>query len=332
MRLSVYEILKDALENPKLNWVKVDYEGHALDGISAEMRTMFGETVSPVKKSHFLAQRMTSSQSTSLLLTMKRDTGSRNEDDEFDYRSLAIASLDHETLKGILRIPNIMVAEDFKTYVPLSLENLPIFPAPHNDVVFANDLKALRVLEAVKGLASSHLSNLKKLLAKQGVTDQDDYRITWEPPTGTRNAVLDEKGNEVKEISSPSMGFQLHPTNLGSTFNKANYGFDNIVELFKEIEALKTMIEAKMSFLRPYELGVMERLTDVDSPFLIGDVQFSVKRTPGSRYAHSKETLDKIKNGGYTLGQVPKSRGAWKFEKIEVPSTEKVKKTKAQKV
>jgi hypothetical protein len=321
--LSAYEILKDALENPNLNWIRVNYAGHAKDGISAAFRKMFGDTLNHVKKSHFFADRLTSSKSTSLLLTMARDTGSRNEDGEFDFRSLALAELSKDTLKGTIRIPEIMVAENFESYRPLDLAGRPIFPAPDDDAAFASGLLELRRLEALKEKMSNKLSGLKKLLKKDGFTDQGGYRIFWKNPEGTSDAIFDGAGNEIKEVSTPTVGYQLHPTaKVDVKFDTKYYTFDKIVELWGELDALKDKIKAKMTALRHYELGIMERLTDVKSPFMIGGMEFTVREMPGSSYAHTAETLAKVESKEYKTGTVPKVKGSWQREKIEVPSTE----------
>lgn len=316
---SQFDLVKSILKDPKTNWVRINYAGHAKDAISAWFRSETGETVNHVKKSAIFASRMTSSRSTSLLLTMARDTGSRNEDGEFDYRSLMLADLDPSTLKPRINIPEILVAENFGTYQPIDLAGLPVFPGLTEELEpsFAVNLVELRSLEILKDKMTSKMSGLKKLLDKKGVLDQDGKRISWKNPEGTSETILDSVGNEVKKTPTVSFGFQLHPTEVPEvSFDAKVYSLKNIIQLWNEIEKVGEKIKDKMTLLRPFELGVMERLTDTESPFMVGGVEFSVKKLKSADYDWTPEDKAKVKSGEYKIGSVPKSKGRWICESV----------------
>jgi hypothetical protein len=320
---SAYEIVKEILANPKLNYVRVNYAGHAKAKIDSWFRTQTGETTNHIKRSHFFADRLTSSRSTSLLLSMARDSGSRNEDGEYDYRSLMLADLNPDTLKPQLNISEIMVAENFDSYRPIDLGGRPIFPAISDEAAFATNLLELRGMEARKELMSKKMSALKKNLDKNGIVDQMGYRISWRKPEGTTEVILDGSGNEVKKNPTASLGFQLHPTeNVKVDFKASDYSTNNIVELWNEIKELGKKIKVKMAELRPFELGIMERLTDVTSPFMVGGVEFSVKSFKGASYENTPEEQAKVIAGEYKIGSIPKSKGSWECDMIAPPSTE----------
>ena len=328
---SQYDVLKNILNDPKLNWIKVDYAGHAKAKIDSWFRSQTGETTNHIKRSHFFTSKLVSSCSTSLLLTMARDTGSKNEDGEFDFRSLMIADLDPETLKGRINISEIMVAENFDSYRSVRLAGLPVFPQPENDTKFALELMSLRNLETLKSKMSSKLSNLKNKLNKDEVFEQMGYKILWSKPEGFSDCILDENNNKVEKVSSPTVGFQLHPSMPSELkFNAKDYTLDNIVSLWREIETISSKIKVKVEALRPYELGVMERLTtDRNTPFSIGGIEFVVKAINSASYEYTEEDKAKIENKTYRIGKTPKIKGSWNLEMI-VPSSVETSETVEQ--
>lgn len=320
---SAYEIVSEILKDSKLNFIRVNYAGHAKAKIDAWFRAETGETTNHLKRSHFFADRLTSSRSTSLLLTMARDTGSRNEDGEFDFRSLMLMDLHPDTLKPRINIPEILVAANFDRYQPVDLAGCPVFPEITDEAAFVADFLELRKMEVLKEKMSRKLSDLKKTLDKGGVLDQDGYRVFWKNPEGETKTILDEKGEEVKKTAIPTLGFQLHPTEKVTVdFNPKDYSLKNIVALWNEIDKLGEKIKTMMAELRPYELGIMERLTDVNSPFMVGGVEFAVKTIKDARYEHTAEDQAKVKAGEYKTGSVPKSKGRWDCELISPPSSE----------
>jgi hypothetical protein len=322
---SKYEILKTLLKDPKINWLRADYCGRAKYGLAAWFREQTGETTDHIKKSHFLSDRLVSSRSTSLLLTMTRDTGSRNEDGEYDFRSLIISYLDPDTLKEKINVPEIWIAENFQSYNPVNWKGLPVFPQPADDAVFAANLLNLRRLEILKDKMSSKMSGLKNRLDKDGIVEQLGKKLSWKKPEGNSETILDSTGLEVKKTPTPSVGFQLHPTIAPEVkFDTKAYTLANIVQFWNEIEEIGKKIKTMMNSLRPYELGIMERLTDTDSPFMIGGIEFKVEKLKSAIYDWTPEDRKKVESKEYKIGQIPKSKGRWLCEVISPPSTEKV--------
>lgn len=330
--ISQYEILKNILENPKLNYIRCNYAGHAKDQVSAFFRTETGETVNHIKKSKFFSDRMTSSRSTSLLLTMARETGSRNENDEYDFRSLMISSLAPDTLKKVINIPEISACENFQGYEPIDLAPYPVFPCPLDDNLFASNLVNLRSLEILKEKMKNKLNNLKKQLDKDGILEQSFFEMNGETktnfkgtiyfkkPEGTTETLLDSNNTEIKKTPIPTLGFQLHPIVMPNIeFNAKQYSLNNIVQLWNEIEKISKKVAENMKNLRPYELGVMERLTDPKSSFYIGDIEFQVKELKNMNYSWTSEDMNKMENGEYKMGTVSKTQGRWICDIKEIP-------------
>ncbi len=329
---SQYEIIQEILGNPKNNYVKIDYMNRAKFDMAAWVRTQLGETVDCIKKSAILSDRTTSSKSTSLLFSMARDTGSRKEDGSWDFRSMIIASLDPDTLKPVQNVPEIMVAENFGTYKAVSLNGLPVFPNPIFLALFETDLLELRRLETLKAAMTKKFDSLKDKLDKNNPLEQFGYKIYFQPPSGKSTTMVDLHGIKIKQTPTVSYGFQLHPVEpIKVEFDANKYEVKNIIELYLEREKISKKIEEKQKVIRPYELGIMERLTDTVSPFPIDKTQFKVVKIKDTSYDWTEADKAKVKNGEYKFAEIPSSRGAWKFEQI-VPVSSEIKKSKSKKV
>ncbi len=169
---SQFEIVKAILEDASVNWLKVDYFKRAKFDMAAWFRTQTGETVDTggIKKGHFMASRMTGSKSPSLLLTIARETGSRNEEGSYDHRSMILAAL---ALGGgtVQNVSEIHINRNFtKGFESVNLNGLPVFPEFVDDEAekeFAKHFIELQINRAKKDLLSKQMDAMKKKLDKK---------------------------------------------------------------------------------------------------------------------------------------------------------------------
>lgn len=330
---SQFEILKKILTDSKFNWIKVNYKGKAKGAFAAWVRKETGQTVDHVKKSHFMAERMTSSNSPSMLLTMARDTGSRNDKDEFDFRSLRIAEIDPVSLEAIQHVDSVEVCNNFETWKTIDLNGLPVFPAiadKEAEAIFVSHLNRLRKLEAKKDVLSKRLTALKKKIAKSGV-EQMAHKFFYQPPSGTAEKIVNKAtGEAVKQTRSDSPRLQLHPVNIPH-YEVEDYTTDDVVKLHLTIQEIAENIKTLQHDIRPSELGVMERVHgDPQAVLKLQGVEFKIDNKAGSSYDWTQADRDKVESGEYEIKEIPVSRGRWVCEEIPVPSSPAIKETETE--
>lgn len=333
MKKSQFEIVKGLLEDPKVNWIKVDYFKRAKFDIAAHFRLLTGETVETggIKKASLMSGRCCSSASPSLLLTMSRETGSRNEDGAYDYRSMILAAL---TIGGGIEqnVTELQVSHNFqKGYEAVSLTGLPVFPQFSDDAAekeWAGLFLDLNRLRMEKELLGKNLDGIKRKLDKKSITNQDGHSYYFEEPTGTVDAVVDKDGKRVSQVPSsvPFLALEL-VDNL--TVKVEKFTVNELVKLHLRIKELTSKINDLTNHLRPYELGIIERHEgDRSSLFTVGGI--NVKISEGfskGGYQHSKETMDKVKSEEYKIVQLPKDKGRWVCEPIPVKGTVEMNQT-----
>jgi len=331
---SQFETIQDIFADETINWLKVDYFKRAKFDMAAWFRLQTGETkeTGGIKKTHFLNGRNVGSSSPSLLLTMAKETGSRNEDGAYDYRSLILAAL--KVGGGVEQnISEIQISHNFiKGFSPLNLAGLPVFPEFTDAEIekeWAKLFLELRTTEFVKGKLTNQMNNLKKKVDKQAIVEQEGYRFYFNAPIGTVDTIVDENGKRVSTIASEVPYLRLESTFDPETLGFPpipKYGLDEIIKLYLEIEKLGKKIKALSVKIRPYELGILERHEgNRSNPFIVGGI--SVKISEGYEkggYQHSEETAEKVKNGEYKLVQLPKSSGRWVCEPLIVGMVEMI--------
>lgn len=332
------EIIRGILNDPKTNIINVDYTNRALDGLSAWVRQETGKTVDSVKRSMFMADRFTSSRSPSLLLTMARDMGSRNSDDEFDFRSLCIARLHPETLKPIQNVGQFLHCRNFeKGWVATKLTGMPIFPGLETSEEEANFVTlffGLRRLEAQKELLSKTMKKLKDRLKKNkpgpgNPIVQMGHEFFYQPPTGTSQRIVDSNGTPIKQSpGNASLCLRLELANPPAPVIE-DFDNDDIVKLHLTIEEVSDKIKKLQTDLRPFELGFIERFDgDVSKPLKIQGIDFTINNKPGKpSYSYTDEDRQKVESGEYKFADVPVSKGKWVCKPVSVPLSQEVEET-----
>ena len=323
---SQWEIVKAILENEAFNWINIDYVGKSKQPLASWFRTQTGQTVEHVKKSHFMAERMVSSNTPSLLLTMARDTGSRNEKNEFDFRTLRLAELDPISLQPNQAVPSIKFCNNFEKWQEENLEDRPIFPtfaSREDEAKWVTLFERMRGMEIEKKELSAIFSKLKKKLKKDKPLEQNGYRFFWKNPVGSSEKIVDENDNPIKTTPSPSLRLRLEPVVLSHReINESDWSVNKIVRLKQKIDELSKSIKDMVSGLRPYELGILERYEgDIDSAIKIQGREFKIDNRPGKpNYSYTEEDRKKVEDKIYSIKSVPKTRGSWACEEIAVPS------------
>lgn len=330
---SQYETVLGILANPDTNYIEVDYKGKADQPLAAWVRKMTGETVDHVKSSCFFGTRMVATKTTSLLLTMARDTGSRNKKGAYDFRSLRLAALSPTTFKPEQWVVSIRSCKNFGSWETTNLEGMPIFPdfnADYTPSGWASLFLALRHMEEEAAVLSKVLDHLKRKL-KKGSVFNTTHRLFYRAPEGTTNRIVDAAtGEPIKRTTSKSWGLQLQMLNPPFiTVNKADFKVEDAPAVFVKIADLRRKAEVLRRSIRPYELGIIERFNgDITKPFKVGGVDFVIKNVPISASDWTEEDRERVKAGEYKIEAVPKTRGSWVCEPVEiaVPSeTETVK-------
>lgn len=314
---SQFEIVKELLADDTVNWLKVDYFKRAKFEMAAWFRAKTGQTVETggIKKSHFLSSRTCGSHSPSLLLTMSRETGSRNDDGAFDFRSMILAAL---CVKGgkEQNVTEILVNRNFtKGFEGITLSGLPIFPQFADDKAekeWSELFLKLVTFRATKTLLDKQLTALKRKLDKKAIIEQEGCQFFFEEPTGTSDAIVDKDGNKIPQVSSlvPYLELELAEPPAVSV---EKYGVGEIVKLYNKIKELAGKIGDLTSHLRPYELGIIERFDgDRKSIFKVGNLSVKISEGfSGGGSQHSEETMKKVESKEYTLVQLPKEKGKW---------------------
>jgi hypothetical protein len=324
---SQFEIVKGLLADPTVNWLKVDYFKRAKFDMAAWFRLQTGETVETggIKKSHFMSGRMSGSSSPSLLLTMSRETGSRNDDDAYDFRSMILAAL---CVGGGIEqnVSELQVNRNFtKGFEAVSLDGLPVFPQFADDAAekeWAVLFSELCRHRATKELLDKQMNAIKKKLDKKGLIEQEGHHFSFEEPKGTSDAIVDKDNNRIPTVASnvPYLSLEIEPA-PEVTVDK--YSANEIVKLYLKIKELAGKITSMTAELRPYELGILERFEgDRKGTFSVGGITVKVSEGHAKGgYQHSEDTANKVKSGEYKIVQVPKDRGKWICNPIPAKGT-----------
>lgn len=332
MKKSRYEIVQDLMADPNVNYIQVDYKGKAKNHLASMLRELTGETVDHVKKSCIMAGRMVSKNSPNLMLTMARDTGSRNSDGEFDFRSLVLAGINPDTFEVTTNVDKIFYCENFKAgYKEIDLTNCPVFRKPTGTTrvaAIATLVDRGSLILTISKLTSK-IDALKKKLGKDSETISFGHRFFYEPPSGKTEKIFDENDNPVKtEVVRVSKGLRLEHKDKAPyewVMNEINDAKDVLAinRLWQIREDLKKTLSEWEEKVRPWELGLIEHSEKGDT-VKAGTVTFEVLRPVSKEYGYSKDTLRKLKTGAYKMKEVDISRGKWICEPISVPSSQEV--------
>lgn len=327
MKNSQFGIVQGLLADSKVNWIKVDYFKRAKFDMAAWFRLQTGETVETggIKKSHFMSGRCVGSNSPSLLLTMSRETGSRKDDESFDFRSMILAAL---CVGGGVEqnVSELQVSYNFaKGYETVSLSGLPIFPEFANDAAekeWADLFLDLCRKRLEKEKLTKQFDAIKKKLDKKAIAKQEGHNFFFQPPTGTTEVILDDKGNRVSQVPSEVSYIGLEPVDILSV-EVEKFTANEVVKLALKIKELSAKIADMTAHLRPYELGIIERYAgDRAASFTVGGIAFKISEgKEKGGYQHSEDTMKKVKAGEYKIAQVPKDKGRWVCEPIPAKGT-----------
>jgi hypothetical protein len=320
---SQYEIIYDIITDPKVNWIKVNYAGKAVAPGLASARVASGETVNAEKKASIMSDRMTSSQSTSLLISMAKESGSRA-DDSYGFRSMKIADLDPETFEVVQNIDSIEYCENFKKgWITVELAGSPLFPEMDDTKEineFVTLFKECASLILKKDALNKILTKIKKNLNKNEVYCQMGHNFFKKAPEGTTEIMVDELGIEIKKVRSNGVGFQLEMINP-PVVKVGEYKVDDIVKLKLEIDELSDEIKSIQKNIRSKEAGLIERCGGQQIIKVAGE-EFKVNPIKTYSYDYTEKDTQNLKDGINKMKSVPVKQSKWTLEPVHAPEVE----------
>lgn len=317
---SMYDVLQFIIDNPKINMFHFP-KGKSEAPISAFIRTQTGETLKDESTGHsrLTSKKIVGTEKDSLFITVPRDKSSRILDNgEFSFRTIPIASPYYGQ-----RVHSISILPNFSSeWIEIDLENMPVFPKLEGKEAewFGEGMVKLYQLFAEKTFLAGQLTALKKKLGKDKEVLASGFRYHWEDPTGTVQGVLDKDGKEVDKVGNPfDNGVILEPEIERQKFAKIE-DTSRIVETHLKKEEISEKASALHQELRPFELGIIERI-GIFETICIGGVNFRLKRSSVKSYDFPADAAEKIKSGEYRIADVPKKLGRWLCDPIAVPAS-----------
>lgn len=336
---SAFGILYQLFSGNGINLIRFDYKGKAIAPMSAAGRIASGETKSPDALGHVrhgkeqLAYLYVGSHKDNLNVLLCRDMSSRKIklDNSYDYRAYIMAS----PMLGV-KIKDIEVQHNFKSWESISLDNMNIFPV----LTEVNDLEMLSMglilraqIKHNKALIDAEKKRLVgqfKTLVKKGETSivGEDGIVYYYQPTGSTLALVDENGERVGGVANfatngvtlvpkiiltndpiAESGKELETQTRGKNAGKKIIkNISDLPWLFAESKRLAMELKVVNSVLRPFELAVIESNLDDDYAAIAGQL-FTISKYPVKSYDYPEETADRLNSGEWKMVEVPKTSG-----------------------
>ena len=319
MKISMHEILTNVLNNNKVNLVRFD-KGKSEGKNQAALRAATGETIRDESMGHarLFSPKVVGLKRDNLFVTVGRDKSTKQDDGSFDYRTIPVAS---PTFGN--RVPFMEVLFNFQSeWHEIDFSNCPVFPELPMDksLWFAETMMAIDKLRCRKNFLDNVLKNLKKKLDKENEVVAIGHRFHWQKPEGMKRVVVNHAGIQVKTVATKyKNGAQLIPQLPKSQFDSIT-DTQEIVKVYLDRNEITEKLSELSMQVRPYELGIIERAGAIDT-LSVGGLNFKVNRFSVSQYDLPDETMDNIENGTWVYKDIPKDKGSWKCDPINVPTS-----------
>jgi len=322
---SIWGLIKKSLDEGQV--IKVE-NYQAEEGGKAAVRVETGQTVSSTKKGFTkYSPKKTVGNSRMNVLLSTLDTGSRNEEGEYDYRTVIVASLN--PFNPNKQVKKIHITHPFESYKEVNLENLPIFPelAIDDEEVFIELLMERTILLAKIDIVKKDITNIKSKIRRKDIDVkrvEDSFGLVyWKKPEGTTDSVVNENGQPVKkEKSVYPNGGKLELVNELELNIRRLKDVNDLPMLYQMKDDYKNRIEEINSEIRAFECGLIERNLVHHKIIEVGGVKLKVVLFNTYKYDFPKGTKEKLKSKKWGIKKTAQVKGRWVFVPAEIETGE----------